>query len=274
VPRTAIRPAFRAGTTIADQERMAALRSHIARSRASWSSLEATFGPSAQQPRDATVMTTAAMLAAEPAGIDGTLTETDANRRCSSSRRLVRHRRKAPRRVQIVTLQPHAHAAMTVAAELAVDPTVGLTSDEVERRGVASGPNALEASKREPLWRLLVKSATEPFVLMLAAAGGLAILVGEARDGILVLFGLLPIVGADVVTEYRGERALEALRDATAPVARVRRGGAVTSVAAASLVPGDIVLLQGGDVVPADIRLSRADRLLVDRSVLTGESLP
>jgi len=163
---------------------------------------------------------------------------------------------------------------MTVAAELVVDPTVGLTSDEVARRGATSGPNELEASKREPLWRLLVNSATEPFVLMLAAAGGLAILVGEARDGILVLFGLVPIVGADVVTEYRGERALEALRDATAPVARVRRGGAVTSVAAASLVPGDIVLLQGGDVVPADIRLSRADRLLVDRSVLTGESLP
>jgi len=161
-----------------------------------------------------------------------------------------------------------------VAGALAVDPTVGLTSDEVERRRAAHGPNALEASTREPLWRLLVKSATEPFVLMLAAAGGLAILVGEARDGILVLFGLLPIVGADVVTEYRGERALEALRDATAPVARVRRDGAVLVVAAASLVPGDTVLLQGGDVVPADLRLVRVHRLLVDRSVLTGESLP
>ncbi len=74
---------------------------------------------------------------------------------------------------------------------------------------------------------MLVKAGTEPFVLMLALAGGLAILVGEMRDGILVLLGLLPIVGADVVTEYRGERALEALRDATAPVARVRRDGAV-----------------------------------------------
>ncbi len=115
---------------------------------------------------------------------------------------------------------------------------------------------------------------TEPFVLMLAAAGILAILVGEPRDGILVLLGLLPIVGADVVTEYRGERALEALREASAPVARVRRGGSVLAVSAASLVPGDVVLLQAGDVVPADARIARADRLLLDRSVLTGESIP
>jgi Ca2+-transporting ATPase len=173
-----------------------------------------------------------------------------------------------------VTALPHAATATEVAAGLAVDPTVGLAGDEIERRAAASGPNALEPSKHEPVWRLLVKSATEPFVLMLAVAGGLAILVGETRDGILVLFGLLPIVGADVVTEYRGERALEALRDATAPVARVRRDGVVSNIAAASLVPGDTVLLQGGDVIPADLRLVRADRLLVDRSALTGESVP
>jgi P-type Ca2+ transporter type 2C len=173
-----------------------------------------------------------------------------------------------------VTGQHHAEAAITVAANFAVDPSVGLTSDEVERRAADSGPNTLEAPKREPFWRMLVKAATEPFVLLLVVAGGLAIIVGETRDGILVLLGLLPIVGADVVTEYRGERALEALRDATAPVARVRRNSVVAAVAAASLVPGDVVLLQSGDVVPADTRLTRADRLLVDRSVLTGESLP
>jgi Ca2+-transporting ATPase len=173
-----------------------------------------------------------------------------------------------------VTTEYHARSAAAVAAELGVDPARGLATDEADRRGAAAGPNAFEASEQEPLWRMLVKAATEPFVLLLAIAGGLAIVVGETRDGILVLLGLLPIVGADVITEYRGERALEALRDATAPVARVRRDGRVLSVPAASLVPGDVVLLQGGDVVPADVRISRAERLLVDRSVLTGESLP
>ncbi|HET9522420.1 MAG TPA: HAD-IC family P-type ATPase [Candidatus Limnocylindrales bacterium] len=173
-----------------------------------------------------------------------------------------------------MTIEHHAATAASVAADLGVDPGLGLATEEVERRAAQAGPNALEASEQEPLWRMLLKAASEPFVLLLAIAGGLAIIVGETRDGILVLLGLLPIVGADVVTEYRGERALEALRDATAPVARVRRDGHVMSVPAASLVPGDVIVLQGGDVVPADVRISRAHRLLVDRSVLTGESLP
>lgn len=169
---------------------------------------------------------------------------------------------------------PHAAEAEAVCAELAVDPAIGLNDAEAVVRAAASGPNALEDARREPVWHMVVEALTEPFVLMLVAAGVLAVLVGEVRDGLLVLGGLLPIVGADVVTEYRGERALEALRAATAPVARARRAGAVAVIPAASLVVGDVVLLQAGDVVPADVRLVRADRLLVDRSVLTGESIP
>jgi Ca2+-transporting ATPase len=170
--------------------------------------------------------------------------------------------------------EAHAQDVTAVAAAFDVDPSAGLSTAEAERRAVESGPNTLDESKREPVWRMLLESATEPFVLMLAGAGLLAIVVGEVRDGLLVLAGLLPIVGADVVTEYRGERALEALRDASAPVARVRRDGGVGPIAAASIVPGDVVLLQGGDVVPADLRIARTDRLLLDRSVLTGESIP
>ncbi len=173
-----------------------------------------------------------------------------------------------------MTLTYHAASVTDVAAELTVDPAVGLSSAEALTRAANAGPNALEDAKHQPLWRMIVEAFIEPFVLMLASAGILAILVGEVRDGLLVLLGLLPIVGADVVTEYRGERALEALRDASAPVARVRRDGVVSAVPAASLVPGDIVLLQGGDVVPADVRIVRSDRLLLDRSVLTGESIP
>ena len=121
----------------------------------------------------------------------------------------------------------HHLQAADVAARFGVEPTLGLAAGEIERRAAEGGPNELEASRREPVWRMVVAAATEPFVLMLAVAGLLAIVVGEARDGLLVLAGLLPIVGADVVTEYRGERALEALRAASAPTARVRRGGAV-----------------------------------------------
>jgi Ca2+-transporting ATPase len=168
----------------------------------------------------------------------------------------------------------HAMPAERVAERLGVDPRIGLPTAEVTRRAADAGPNALEPPRREGVGHMLLEAATEPFVLLLLAAGVGAVLLGETRDGLLVLLGLIPIVGADVVTEFRGERALEALRDASAPMARVRRDGAVAQVVATGLVPGDVVLLAGGDVVPADLRLTRADRLLLDRSILTGESIP
>jgi Ca2+-transporting ATPase len=171
---------------------------------------------------------------------------------------------------------PDAHAlpVATVEQRLGVDPAAGLNDAEAARRAELAGRNELDPPKRTSVWELVFEAATEPFILLLLAAGGIAVLLGETRDGLLVLVGLIPIVGADVVTEYRGERALEALRDASAPMARVRRNGAVVQVTATSLVPGDIVLLSGGDVVPADLRLTRVDRLQLDRSVLTGESVP
>ena len=141
-------------------------------------------------------------------------------------------------------------------------------------RAAGTGANELEPAKRTALPELLFEAATEPFVLLLIAAGVLAVLLGELRDGLLILLALIPIVAADVITEYRGERALEALREASAPTARVRRDAVVTEAPAASLVPGDIVLLRGGDIVPADLRLLRTDRIVIDRSVLTGESVP
>ncbi len=168
----------------------------------------------------------------------------------------------------------HARTGAEVAAALGVDPTVGLDPAVAAERAATAGPNEVAHVEPPRLWRMILGSATQPFVLLLLAAGVGAILLGEARDGWLVLVGLIPIVGADVVTEYRGERALEALRAASAPRARVRRGGAVVDVEAASIVPGDVVLLRVGDVVPADLRLTRVDRLVVDRSVLTGESVP
>lgn len=158
--------------------------------------------------------------------------------------------------------------------DLGTDLRRGLSSGEADLRLAAAGPNQLAERKGRSLPAMVADAATEPFVLLLMAAGIGAVLLGEVRDGLLVLAGLVPIVGADVITEYRGERALDALRQASAPVARVRRDGRVHDVPAASLVPGDVVLLRVGDVVPADLRVADASNLLLDRSVLTGESLP
>ena len=169
---------------------------------------------------------------------------------------------------------PHALRTSVIAAGLDVDPARGLEPAEVPARRARSGSNVLEAGSQPTVLGAIRRAVTEPFVILLFVAGILAILLGEVRDGLLVLAGLVPIVGADVLTSYRSERALASLRDATAPTARVRRAGAAMDVLAAELVPGDVVLLRTGDVVPADLRVSRADGLLIDRSVLTGESMP
>ena len=174
----------------------------------------------------------------------------------------------------MTNLSPHAEQASAVAGDLSVSLTTGLSEADAAARLAASGANELQRREVPALWRMVWDAATEPFIVLLLASGLLAVLLGEVRDGLLVMIGLVPIVGADVITEYRAERALEALHAASAPVARVRRDGRARDVPAATLVPGDIVVLQTGDVVPADLRLAEADGLLVDRSTLTGESMP
>ena len=163
---------------------------------------------------------------------------------------------------------PPAHAAPihaapigAVAEQLGVDPARGLDDAEAEQRLLEYGPNELEARRSPGLARLLLDAIREPFILVLLGAGLLAVALGEVRDGLLVLVGLIPIVGADVITEYRAERALEALRASAAPVAHVRRAGMVKGVPAAELVPGDVVMLRTGDVVPADKVLQKAQEL-------------
>ena len=178
----------------------------------------------------------------------------------------------------MTTIEPipaaHALPAVDVAGRRGVDPSRGLDPPEALARLDTYGPNELEPPRRVSVLASIVDAATEPFVVLLAVAGVAAVLLGEVRDGILILVGLLPIVGADVVTEFRADRALEELRAAAAPLATVRRGGTPGEVPARTIVPGDVVLLRVGDVVPADLRIIRSDALTIDRSVLTGESLP
>jgi calcium-translocating P-type ATPase len=169
---------------------------------------------------------------------------------------------------------PFARAADEVARDLDVAADEGLSDDEARSRLDRYGPNVLEEHAPPSVWRAAFEAATEPFVLLLAVAGVGAVLLGEIRDGLLVLGGLVPIVGADVATTYRSERALAELREAVAPRAHVLRGRRRVDVPASEVVPGDVLLLAAGDVVPADARVLPGGSLVVDRSVLTGESIP
>ena len=102
----------------------------------------------------------------------------------------------------------HALAAGAVALTAGVDPRIGLSTRDVEERAAEAGPNELSAPAPPKVWRLVLRSAAQPFVLMLLVAGIAAALIGEVRDGLLILAGLVPLVGADVATEYRGREVL------------------------------------------------------------------
>ena len=167
----------------------------------------------------------------------------------------------------------HAIGADEALARLAADRE-GLAPDEAARRLRTHGPNALPPPPRTPGWRRLLRQFNDPLILFLLAAAAVAALLAHYVDAGVIAAVVLINAGVGLVQEGRAEQALSALRSMLAPSARVLRGGRRMAVDAQALVPGDVLLLEAGDRVPADARLLRARGLRVDESVLTGESVP
>lgn len=157
---------------------------------------------------------------------------------------------------------------------LAADPQAGLSDPEARQRLAELGPNQLAAAERAPWWRMLLAQFQDFMVLVLLAATAISYALGEIADAItiVVIVAINAILG--FVQEYRAERSLEALRQLTAPTARVRREGEELTVPARDLVPGDLLLLEAGDRIPADARLLEAASLEAEEAAMTGESLP
>lgn len=168
----------------------------------------------------------------------------------------------------------HALSPNEVAQRLQVDCSVGLDSDEAERRSARYGPNAIQEQRRRRPWKIFLDQFTDFMILVLLAAAVVAGVVGEPEDtvAILVIVMLNGVIG--FVQEYRAEQAIAMLKRLAAPHATVRRGGQVRTIPASQLVPGDVVLLEAGNLIPADVRLVEAVQLKVDESPLTGESVP
>lgn len=168
----------------------------------------------------------------------------------------------------------HALSAGEVAARLKVDPDRGLAAVEVETRRASFGDNQLadDAGFRPVL--LLFRQFTDVMILVLAAAAVIAGLIGELADAvaILVIVVLNAVVG--FVQDYRAERALQALQRLATPSVRVLRDGQTEEQPDSALVPGDVVLLEAGDIVPADMRILQTNDLTIDEASLTGESAP
>ena len=155
-----------------------------------------------------------------------------------------------------------------------VDPATGLSTSDARQRLSQVGPNELPEPPRETLAAQVARQLREPMALLLLGAAAVSGLVlGETTEAVAIAV-IVAINGTiAVVEERRAASALEALRTLTVPEARVRRDGVVRRIASAAVVPGDVVLLEAGDRVPADLRLIETVTLEIDESMLTGESV-
>jgi len=159
-----------------------------------------------------------------------------------------------------------------VLKRLEADAERGLSASEVERRLAESGANELECSDVPGLARLLWVQFSSALIALLLAAAALSLYLGELADAVVILVIVVLNAALGFSQDFRAERAMAALQRLAVPVVRVRREGRVLELSARELVPGDIVLLEAGNRVPADGRVLVSVNLRAQESALTGES--
>jgi P-type Ca2+ transporter type 2C len=150
----------------------------------------------------------------------------------------------------------------------------GLTDEEAQRRLADEGFNDLPRTDHRTFLRIVRDVLREPMFSLLIAAGAIYFILGDLTEGVVLLAFATVSVSITVIQETRSERVLEALRDMTSPRALVVRGGRRRRIPGREVVRGDVIVLLEGDRVPADAVLFAANNLLVDESLLTGESVP
>ena len=182
-------------------------------------------------------------------------------------------RARASRKKPEATLAPWTEPAAEVEARLATG-SKGLTAKEAAKRKEHFGPNQLaSAPKRSEIVRLLLQFHNV-LIYVLIVAAVLALAIGHTVDAVVILAVVLVNALVGYAQEGRAERALDAIRGMIDPQASVIRDGRRLYVAAEDIVPGDLVLLEPGDRVPADLRLLRVRNLRIDEAALSGESVP
>ncbi|MDD5296434.1 MAG: cation-translocating P-type ATPase [Rhodocyclaceae bacterium] len=149
----------------------------------------------------------------------------------------------------------------------------GLSRDEVAQRRLDEGWNELATDQNRGLAAIALEVLREPMFLLLVAAGGIYLAMGDAREALVLLGFVLIIMTVTILQERRTEKALEALRDLSSPRALVIREGETVRIAGREVVRDDLVLLEEGDRIPADGLLLEAHELACDESLLTGESV-
>src|SRR5262245_36431209 len=170
--------------------------------------------------------------------------------------------------------ESHSKSVDGLTRELETHLENGLTQEQAGKRLLEHGPNELKEKPRPGFLSMLLEQFNNFLVILLIVAAIISLLLGEYIDAtaIFVIVALNAIVG--VVQESKAEAALAALKKMSAPSAQVIRGGHQVTVASRELVPGDIVLVEAGNYIPADMRVVESVNLKVEEASLTGESVP
>ncbi|MFO7597402.1 MAG: HAD-IC family P-type ATPase, partial [Desulfocurvibacter africanus] len=184
------------------------------------------------------------------------------------------HERGANDGPEAAIQQPWARAAKEVLDELGVDPGQGLGQSDIGPLLEQYGENRLAARRKRSTWNILLDQLKNLVVALLAGAAVVSYIFGEWPEAVAILIALGINVFIGFFTELQATRSMEALQRMSGTKARVLRDGSAKEIPAVELVPGDILVLESGDVVAADARIVEANRLQADESALTGESVP
>ena len=169
---------------------------------------------------------------------------------------------------------PYAQDGADVVAGLGSDAASGLTAGEAAERLSRYGPNAIEKEKPPSVWAVAAQQLRDPMNVMLIAVTAVSFVIGEVSTGVIVALLILLNVVLGSRQELSARASIDALSDLQVPQAKVVRDGTVALVPAVDLVPGDLVQVEAGDLVPADGRILRAATLEAQEAALTGESAP
>ena len=168
----------------------------------------------------------------------------------------------------------HTQDAANVLQQLAVKTDEGLDANTVAKRVETYGSNELIEKGITSPWAILWEQLTNPLVILLLLAAGISLLLGKVDSVIAIMAIVILNAVLGVFQEYRAEQAMAALKKMAAPLVRVRRERKVQEIASRDLVPGDMVLLEAGSIIPADARITESANLQVQEASLTGESQP
>ena len=191
----------------------------------------------------------------------------------SDGRAVNRGRRHAHTPAEKLAATWHAALGEEVLARLG-SRAEGLTTAEAEQRLTEYGPNALSRQRGPSAWQVLFRQFTSPLIYALIVSAAVAFALGDVPDGAVVLAVVVLNALIGFAQEYRAGKAIQALAQLVSEPATVRRDGRWTQTEAEQLVPGDVVSLEAGARVVADLRVLTAHGLRADESALTGESVP